>query len=73
MILAVLRQAGRPLTAGQLGFYGGFRDKVAERDRALDRLVRSGQVVAASQPNPRPSRIKTFRVFSLARPGGGGR
>jgi hypothetical protein len=67
LILATLRQSGRPLTAGQLGFYAGIRHRVADRDLALGRLVKSGQVVAASQPNPRPnSPIKVFRVYSLA-------
>jgi hypothetical protein len=71
MILATLRAAGRPLTACEMGFHGGFRHRVPERDRALGRLVRTGQVVAASQPNPRPnSPVKVFKLYRLARPAG---
>jgi hypothetical protein len=71
-LLACLRQHGRPLTGGELLFYGSYGVLAAERDAALDRLVAAGLVTAGESPCVQHGATRIYRVYSLARPGGGG-
>jgi hypothetical protein len=69
-ILRTLRRYRRPMTGGELLFYGCPGVLAAERDAALAELSARGLVVAGDRPYLQRGATRIFRVYSLARPGG---
>jgi hypothetical protein len=71
-ILATLRRYRRPMTGGELLFYGCPGVLAAERDAAISELLARGLVLAGDRPYVQRGATRIFRVYSLARPAGGG-
>jgi hypothetical protein len=69
-ILATLRRYRRPMTGGELLFYGCPGVLAAERDAALSELLARGLVLAGDRPYLQRGVPRIFRVYSLAKPGG---
>ena len=70
-ILRTLRRYRRPMTGGELLFYGCPGVLAAERDAAISELLARGLVLAGDRPYVQRGATRIFRVYTLVRPGGG--
>jgi hypothetical protein len=68
-ILATLRRYRRPMTGGELLFYGCPGVRAADRDSAIAELSARGQVTAADRPYLVRGATRIFRVYSLPEAG----